>query len=75
MPIDKEDAQMFFQLIDRRYEYKSTIFTTNISFNNWDEVFKDPILANAILDRILHHAHVVQINGKSYRMKDYYDDE
>lgn len=66
---------MFFQLIDRRYECKSTIFTTNIAFNNWDEVFKDPILANAILDRILHHAHVVQINGKSYRMKDYYDDE
>ena len=75
LPIDKEDAQMFFQLIDRRYECKSTIFTTNITFNNWDEVFKDPILANAILDRILHHAHVVQINGKSYRMKDYYDDE
>lgn len=66
---------MLFQLIDRRYECKSTIFTTNIAFNNWDEVFKDPILANAILDRILHHAHVVQINGKSYRMKDYYDDE
>lgn len=75
LPINKEDAQMFFQLIDRRYENKSTLFTTNISFNNWDEVFKDPILANAILDRILHHAHVVQINGKSYRMKDYYDDD
>lgn len=74
LPIDKEDSKLFFQLIDRRYEKKSTIITTNINFNNWDEVFMDPVIANAILDRILHHAHVIHITGKSYRLKDYYSD-
>lgn len=50
LPIEKEDSKMFFQLIDMRYEKKSTILTTNINFNNWDDVFIDPIIANAILD-------------------------
>jgi DNA replication protein DnaC len=75
LPIDEEDAKLFFQLIDKRYETKSTIFTTNISFNNWDEVFKDTMIASAILDRVLHHAHVVTITGKSYRLKDYMKDD
>lgn len=77
LPIDKEDSKLFFQLIDMRYEKKSTILTTNINFNNWDDVFFDPIIANAILDRVLHHAHVINIAGKSYRLKDYIkqDDE
>jgi len=77
LPIDKEDSKLFFQLIDLRYEKKSTILTTNINFSNWDDVFFDPIIANAILDRILHHAHVVNIAGKSYRIKEYVksDDE
>ena len=75
LPIDKEDSKLFFQLIDRRYEKKSTIITTNINFNNWDDIFIDPIIANAILDRVLHHAHVVNISGKSYRLKDYIKDE
>ena len=57
--------------LDMRYEKKSTILTTNINFNNWDEIFYDAIIANAILDRILHHAHVVSIHGKSYRIKDH----
>lgn len=74
LPIDKEDSKLFFQLIDKRYEQKSTIITTNINFNNWDEVFMDPVIANAILDRVLHHAHVINITGKSYRLKDYYTD-
>ena len=56
LPIEKEDSKLFFQLIDMRYEKKSTILTTNINFNNWDDVFFDPIIANAILDRVLHHA-------------------
>ncbi|WP_210133216.1 IS21-like element helper ATPase IstB, partial [Staphylococcus sp. GDH8C106P] len=51
LPIDNEDAKLFFQLIDLRYEKKSTIFTTNINFNLWNEVFEDPKIANAILDR------------------------
>ena len=54
---------MFFQLIDMRYEKRSTILTTNINFKAWDEVFQDTKLANAILDRVLHHATVVSIGG------------
>ena len=74
LPIDKEDSKLFFQVIDRRYEKRSTIITTNINFSQWDQTFLDPVIANAILDRILHHAHVINITGKSYRLKDYYDD-
>lgn len=58
-----------------RYEKRSTILTTNINFNSWDDVFYDPVIANVILDRILHHAHVVSINGKSYRLKEYIKQE
>ncbi len=75
LPIDSEDSKLFFQLIDKRYEKKSTILTTNINFSNWDEIFGDATIANAILDRILHHAHVVKITGKSYRIKDYYEEK
>ena len=71
LPIDAEDSKLFFQLIDMRYENKSTILTTNINFNSWDDIFYDPIIAHAILDRILHHAHVVSISGNSYRLKDH----
>jgi DNA replication protein DnaC len=71
LPIEKEDSKLFFQLIDKRYEKKSTIFTTNISFDKWDEIFKDTVMANAILDRILHHCHVIKILGNSYRQKDH----
>lgn len=70
LPIDHEDSKLFFQLIDKRYEKKSIIITTNINFSEWDEVFGDPVIANAILDRILHHAKIININGKSYRLKD-----
>lgn len=75
LPIDKDDSKLFFQLIDMRYEKKSTILTTNINFNSWDDIFYDPVIANAILDRILHHAHVVSINGNSYRLKDHFKTE
>lgn len=75
LPIDREDAKLFFQLIDMRYEKKSTVLTTNVNFKQWDEVFQDPKLANAILDRVLHHATVVNIIGDSYRIKDHLDKE
>lgn len=75
LPIEKEDSKLFFQLIDKRYEKRSTIMTTNINFSSWDNIFMDPVIANAILDRVLHHAHVVQITGKSYRLKNYYQEE
>lgn len=71
LPIDPEDAKLFFQLIDMRYEKRSTIFTTNVNFKTWDEVFQEAKLANAILDRILHHATVVTIVGDSYRLKNH----
>lgn len=71
LPINKEDSNMFFQLIDMRYEKKNTIITTNMNFNEWDEVFYDAVVANAIMDRVLHHSHVIPISGKSYRLKDH----
>lgn len=70
LPIDDMDAKLLFQLIDRRYEKKSTIVTTNIGFGDWDKIFGDPAIANAILDRLLHHASIIPITGKSYRLKD-----
>lgn len=75
LPIDAEDAKLFFQLIDLRYEAKSTILTTNANFKSWGEIFQDPKLANAILDRVLHHATVVNIVGDSYRLKDHIQTE
>lgn len=71
LPIEPEDAKLFFQLIDMRYEKRSTILTTNVNFRAWDEVFREPKLANAILDRILHHATVVTIVGESYLLKNH----
>ena len=75
LPIDKEDSNLFFQLIDMRYEKKSTILTTNINFGDWDSVFYDAVVADAILNRVLHHSHVVSITGKSYRLKDFEQEE
>ena len=70
LPIDTEGANMLFQLINKRYEKNSTIITTNKSFSKWGELFGDNMIANAILDRLLHHSHVISITGKSYRTKD-----
>ena len=70
LPIDELGANILFQLINKRYEKNSTIITTNKTFAKWTEVFKDPVIANAILDRLLHHSIVFSINGKSYRTKD-----
>lgn len=69
LPIDSDDSNLLFQLISMRYEKHPTIFTTNKSFNHWGEVFGDTVIANAMLDRILHHCKVFQIIGPSYRMK------
>lgn len=69
LPIDKGDSDMLFQLISMRYERKSTIMTSNKGFNHWGEVLGDPALANAMVDRILHHCKVIQIIGPSYRMR------
>lgn len=70
LPIDKLGANLFFQLIARRYEKYSTIITTNQPFSKWAEVFDDSVIAAAILDRLLHHSIIINITGKSYRTKD-----
>lgn len=70
LPLSKDDANMFFQLIAKRYETRSTIITTNIAFSKWADTFNDSVLATAILDRLLHHSHIFQIDGPSYRTKD-----
>ena len=72
LPITKEESKLFFQLIDRRYEKHSTIITTNINFSQWDDVFGDPLIASAIVDRLLHHSHVAKITGNSYRLKNFF---
>lgn len=70
LPVDKQGANLFFQLITKRYEKHPTIITTNMTFNKWGEVFSDNTLANAILDRLLHHSTIINIKGTSYRIKD-----
>lgn len=69
MPISRQEAHLFFQFICRRYERASTVITSNKSFAEWEELFGDPVIASAILDRLLHHCRVVNIKGNSYRMK------
>jgi DNA replication protein DnaC len=70
LPFDSAAAYCFFQLISRRYERVSTIFTSNKSFGDWGEIFQDHVIAAAILDRMLHHCTTLNIRGESYRMKD-----
>ena len=70
LPVDRNASYGFFQLIAARYENRSTILTTNQAFNRWGEVFGDPVIANAIIDRLVHHCEIVKINGMSYRIKD-----
>ncbi len=70
LPIDQVGANLFFQFITSRYEKSSIIITSNKSFSNWGQIFADNVLATAILDRLLHHANIVNIKGESYRLKD-----
>ena len=68
--MDSDTANLFFNLISKRYEKSSTIITTNLVFSKWPDVFGEPTLTNALLDRLLHHCSVININGPSYRLKD-----
>jgi DNA replication protein DnaC len=63
-------AHHFFELVTARYEHGSILLTSNTSFSEWGSLLGDEILASALLDRLLHHAEVIAINGRSYRMKD-----
>lgn len=68
-PISREECNLFFRFIANRYEKNSTIITSNKSFGDWTELFHDPIIVTAILDRLLHHSAVINIKGNSYRLQ------
>ena len=67
--MDRERESLFFQIIRQRYEKSSLIITTNLPVGRWDELFTGQLAATAILDRLLHHCHVLSITGDSYRVK------
>ena len=67
--MDKERESLFFQIIRQRYEKSSLIITTNLPIGRWNELFTGQLAATAILDRLLHHCHILSITGDSYRVK------
>lgn len=69
LPLEKQTAHLFFQLVSRRYERGSLLITTNQTITQWGHVFGDEMIAAAVLDRILHHSHVLVVQGESYRLK------
>jgi len=69
LPVSQTGAMLFFQLMSRRYERASTVMTSNKGFEEWGEVLGDEVMAAALIDRILHHCHIVNIRGNSYRMR------
>ena len=70
LPLDELGATIFFQLVSARYERGSIILTSNKSYGEWGTIFGDPIIATAILDRLLHHSTTVNIRSQSYRLKE-----
>ncbi len=70
LPFDAEAANLFFQLISARYERGSVIVTSNKPFTAWGEIFGDPVVAAAMIDRLVHHAEIISMKGDSYRLKD-----
>lgn len=70
VPVDPHGAHLLFQLISRRYERSSVILTSNRSFGQWGDIFADPVIATAILDRLLHHSTTINVKGESYRLKE-----
>jgi DNA replication protein DnaC len=73
LPVSRTGAMLFFQLMSRRYEHASTVLTSNKSFAEWGEVFGDEVMAAALIDRLVHHCHLVNIRGNSYRMRQHAD--
>lgn len=70
IPLNKEGAELLFQVISMCYEAKSLIITTNLQFGQWNHVFGDPILTEAVIDRLIHHSHLVVFTGESFRYKE-----
>jgi len=73
LPISRTGAMLFFQLMTRRYERASTVLTSNKGFEEWGTIFGDEVMAAALIDRLLHHCHVVSIRGNSYRLRHQHD--
>ena len=73
LPVSEGGANLFFQLVSARYEKAAMILTSNRGFGEWGEVFGDPVVATALLDRLLHHAVVIPIEGSSYRLRQHSD--
>ena len=73
LPISRTGAMLFFQLMTRRYEHASTVLTSNKGFEEWGEIFGDEVMAAALIDRLVHHCHIVTIRGNSYRMRQHTD--
>jgi len=73
LPISRTGAQLFYQLMSRRYEHASTVLTSNKGFEAWGEIFGDDVMAGALIDRLLHHCHIVNIRGNSYRVRHHRD--
>lgn len=71
LPISRTGAMLFFQLMSRRYEHAATVLTSNKSFEEWGEIFGDDVMAAALIDRLLHHCHIVNIRGNSYRIRNH----
>jgi len=74
LKMDKEKESIFFQLIRQRYEKSSLIVTTNLPFNQWDEIFTSELAATAVLDRLLHHSHIISITGDSHRVNRHFEE-
>ncbi len=72
-PISRTGAQLFCQLKSRRYEHASTVLTSNNGFEEWGDVFGDETMVAALTARLLHHCHIVNIRGSSYRMRHHRD--
>ena len=70
IPLNKEGAELLFQVISMCYETKSIVITTNLQFGQWNHVFGDPILTEAVIDRLIHHSHLLLFTGESYRYKE-----
>jgi len=71
LPMSRTGAILLFQLMSRRYEHASTVLISNTGFEEWDEVLGDEVRAGALIDRLLHHCHIVNIRGNSYRMREH----
>ncbi len=69
LPVTREECHLFYQFVAARYERASTVITSNKAFSDWAELFHDPVLVSAVLDRLLHHSTVINIKGHSYRLR------